>query len=369
MSNITKARFFQRPSVKGLPKQEKERRWKQHLMSLGGEAPRNNRRPSRRNKVAIGRMRTMQEDERCGLEYATSLVNPFDFSLNPCIPRMPSVPSRKLCTYASGLGNTSGTTSYGGVTAYMTAANDTTGVAVTETAFTGSYLPAWNSTGALSKTQNSPYASADFSATGVQVRLVSAGLKVRFVGTKLNQGGICFPFLEPDLGDVTGYTANDIALFDQYFQGIDFNNDWVSITYTPRHPADFDFAAADKPLTGQHPCMGILILSATPNQPFEYVWTAHWEVIGRNARGKTLSHTYPNTDRIISGASQFPPRALSSIQNAPRPESLASQVGRNLMAHGAGVVETLGKGALNMVGTAVADTMVSGAAGLLAIGV
>jgi len=368
MPNITKAKFFQRPSLKGLPKQEKERRWKQHLMSLGGEAPRSNRRPSRRNK-ANGRARSMGDDERCGLEYATSLVNPFDFSLNPCIPKMPSIPSRKLCTYVSGLGHTSGTTSYGGVTAYMTASNDTTCLAATDVAFTGSSLPAWSSVGASSILQNSPYAAADFSATGVQVRLVSAGLKVRFVGTKLNQGGVCFPFLEPDLGDVTGFTANDITSFDQYFQGIDFNTDWVTITYSPRHPADFDFAAAPQPLTGQHPCMGILVQSATPNQPFEYVWTAHWEVIGRNARGKTLSHTYANTDKIISGASQFPPRATSSIQNASRPESLAIQVGQNLMAHGAGVLETLGKGAMNIVGATLADSMVSGAAGLLAIGV
>jgi len=312
----------------------------------------------------------MGEDERCGLEYATSLVNPFDFSLNPCIPRMPSVPSRKLCTYTSGLGNTSGTTSYGGVTAYMTASNGPIPcLAVTGTAYTGSGLPSSVDTGVTAVGQNSPYADTDFSATGVQVRLVSAGLKVRFVGTKLNQGGTCFPFLEPDLGDVTGYTANNITGFDQYLQGIEFSNNWVSINFAPRHPGDFDYEASSQPLTGQKPCMGILIQSAIPNQPFEYVWTAHWEVIGRNARGKTLSHTYPNTDKIISGASQLPPRALSTIQNVSRPEQLAVQVGHNLMTHGAGVIETLGRGAMNIVGSALADTMVSGAAGLLAIGV
>jgi len=250
----------------------------------------------------------------------------------------------------------------------MLASNDQACAAVTSTAYAGSHLPSVADTGAVIVHQNSPYAAADFSPTGVQVRLVSAGLKVRFVGTKLNQGGVCFPFLEPDLGDITGYTANDIAAFDQYFQGIDFNTDWVSITYTPRHPADFEYSASSQPLTGQKPCMGILIQSATPNQPFEYVWTAHWEVIGRNARGKTLSHTYANTDKIISGASQFPPRASSSIQNAPRPEGLAVQVGQNLMAHGAGVIETLGKGAMNIAGAIVADSMVSGAAGLLALG-
>ena len=299
-------------------------------------------------------------EDQCALDYARSLVNPFDYDLNPCIPKFPTLPTRKVCTFVSGQGST-GANGNGGVSCYMNASNSGVSLGVSFNAsYNGSGIPAFNDTGAVAVDQNSPFAAADFGPSGVQCRLVSAGLKVRFIGTRLNAGGLAFPILEPDLQNVVGMTTDVITQYDKYKEGQPYSDGWVSVVYTPRKPVNFEFSDTYLPICapGEAP-MGILVRSAGGAQPFEYVWTAHWEFIGKVVRGKTASHASPLTDRILSGTVALPAATESAIQNTPDTESTSVSVGRQLINYGSDALLHLGKGAIQIGAQRAASAMMT----------
>jgi len=336
-----------RPSIRALPPREKERRWDQHLMSLGGLS---NRGGNRTNLAApqprpatrrAGKKQEVKKDV-CGMEYAASLLNPFDLTLNPCIPRFPSLPSRKFSTFSGGVGMTSTSNATGGVAAYLRASSDSASVVTTGATYTNLGIPYFSDTGAVSHNASSPYLDADIGATGVQVRLVSLGIQVRYIGTELNMGGLCYPIMEPDMASVQGFTASTITSYPEFTKPLKFDREWVAINYTPRDPKNFEFKPDPKPVVAHTP-LGILIESASGAQPFEYKFAAHWEAIGRNARGKTISHTSPNTDKVLAGVAQVPAAVVSKVSNAVSPMKAAAKIGLEVLTTGAAVATTMGQ--------------------------
>jgi len=262
----------------------------------------------------------------CTLEYAESLIDPFRKDLAPCVPYGVAIRSQKVCTFAEGSFIT-GTEGYGGITVYGGLVSDNVAATYTTDTYGSKVLPTYAEPDTISVAfANSPFVMADLTSNaGVELRLCSLGVRVRYVGTELNRGGLRYAIQHPEHLSVAGLSGSDIAQFD--FRQIDSQTrDWTSVCYTPLKQADYDFTS--KPsgfVCGTHeaglvpcPVLGILCESAATSipLPFEFQIVAHFEAIGAKARGKTVSNTNPTaTLRAVSAITQGPPELSTAISN------------------------------------------------------
>jgi len=197
----------------------------------------------------------------------------------------------------------------------MTAANDSTALYVSDTNYVStSFLSV--GTGVLNVVQHSPYGNADFNVTGLQVRLVSAGLRIRYRGTKLNQGGSIFPVEHPNHISIVGLDVPQISEYQKWEVGQAVSQkDWVAVTYTPADPNELVYEPSQFGCNQKNLFMGALLQSAAPNDTFQYQFSAHWEVIGQHAANKTATHVSPHFDQAAHALSSMGSREISRAQN------------------------------------------------------
>lgn len=256
--------------------------------------------------------------EPCTLEYAESLIDPFKKDLAPCLPYGVAVRSQKLCVFSQG-SLTTGTAGWGGITVYGALVSDGVAATCTNSNYALSVLPTFGAAGTDSHSfANSPFTSADLSTnTGVEMRLCSLGVRVRYVGTELNRGGLRFALHHPEHLSVAGMAASDITQFD--FKQIDSQTrDWTAVVYTPLRQSDYDFTDNVVGFNGGAPVLGILCESASTTipLPFEFQIVAHFEAIGAKARGKTISQSDSSAVlKAISALKQGPPGLSSAVSN------------------------------------------------------
>lgn len=256
--------------------------------------------------------------EPCTIEYGVSLVDPFRKDLAPCVPFGVALRSQKICVFSEGSFST-GTVGWGGITVYGALVSDASCCTTTKPSYSGTFLPAWN-TPEVDNHQfvNSPYINANLNnSLGCEVRLCSLGVRVRYIGTELDRGGLRYAIQHPEHLTVAGLTASDISSFD--FRQIDSQTrEWTAVCYTPLRQSDYNFTSNSSGHSTNQPIMGILCESADPNKKvtFEYQVVAHFEAIGAIARGKTISNTDPTgTVKVVSAISQGPPSLPSAVSN------------------------------------------------------
>lgn len=282
---------------------------------------------SKAAKARNKRSRSLQSFvDPCTLEYTESLIDPFRKDLAPCVPYGVAIRSQKVCVFSKGSFQT-GMSGWGGITVYGSLVSDEIAAVYTDANYAQSVLPGFGDPDTISANfSNSPFTSADLSANdGVELRLCSLGVRVRYVGTELNRGGLRFAIQHPEHLSVANMSANDIAQFD--FHQIDSQTrDWTSVCYTPLKQRDYDFTdnpsgfsgGAQKPGVDPRPILGILCESASTSipLPFEYEITAHFEAIGAKARGKTISNSdVTATLKAVSAVTQGPPGLSTAISN------------------------------------------------------
>jgi hypothetical protein len=262
----------------------------------------------------------------CTLEYTESLIDPFRKDLAPCVPYGVAIRSQKVCVFSEGSFLT-GVSGWGGVTVYGALVSDNIAAVFTGASYGSAVLPKFGDPNTTSiNFANSPFTGADLSANdGVEVRLCSLGVRVRYVGTELNRGGLRYAIQHPEHLSVANMSASDIAQFD--FRQIDSQTrDWTSVCYTPLKQADYDFTDNPSGFTGgaqkqgvdPRPILGILCESASTSipLPFEFQIVAHYEAIGAKARGKTISNTdVTATLKAVSAVTQGPPGLSTAISN------------------------------------------------------
>ena len=124
---------------------------------------------------------------RCAADYAMCLSNPFTGPL-ACVPVSPTVMSLKLRAWTKGEFK-SGTAGVGYINAdpYSAVASDLACVRHSDAAYAGSTVALSGVAGTSAHFSNSPYINASFTngAAGAQYRVVSAGLRIRYIGTEL----------------------------------------------------------------------------------------------------------------------------------------------------------------------------------------
>jgi len=339
----------------------------------------------------------------CVAEYGRLLVNPFVKEHKACVPMPPAIPSRKVSVYQKGTfatqANSFGFMSmnpYAGILnasvdvgTYNTPANQpfvwgSTGTGV------GNFVLTPGAANTFWLESNTDYTTNSVSALDAidqDVRLVAAGLKIRFNGTALNAGGvICLAedpahvgFSNASNAGATRWTFSAMSDLDEG------SNDQVSfgreycVTYRPIYPDEFGYATAalmkgsniqgapDDPDILQsanwYDILACTIVSALPSQQFYFEAYAHYELIGSAVRGRTPSHidtvgTSKFQEVVGDLAVRKPFVSFGSEDREARASGLLDNVGQ-LLIDGAA---KLGRLALTAGGTAI-GTAFGGPAG------
>jgi hypothetical protein len=231
----------------------------------------------------------------CSRDYARALTNPFTGPL-ACVPISPTVLSRKLRVFAKGEFRT-GTLGVGFIVAdpYASAANTISSVNSSIATYTGLTIGNLGAVGTVGTSSNSDYADASFGngASKAQYRVVSAGLRVRYIGTNLNMGGTIIAFVDPTSTTIVGRAAADLRA-EITSRRLPVNREWSTILWRPVLISDYSFSTSLPSsgfIAGTWGNMGFLIESPDPSLSmlYEYEFSAVLEINGRDIRGQTVT--------------------------------------------------------------------------------
>jgi hypothetical protein len=292
----------------------------------------------------------------CASKYARSLADPFSGPPDACMPVTPAVLSRKMRTFIRTQLVTSSTSGDGFVSMQPFAANDgltTAGNVGTAAAYVsaatyvgggGAGIPALNpaTAGVVGINHNGDYATSAFSNVGVQCRLVSMGMRLRYAGTELNRGGRVVFLEDPEHGSLGGQALANLLSYEKAKEHR-VAEDWLTLCATgPTIPAEYDYVNSPTfPLGAGNPAHYLVayIRSAAVQQSFDVEFFWNWEFTGQNVRGKTQSEADDTGVGVVLGA-------LKSVNDnqldSKHPMVLASSSSPNPQASAVKSVQTLG---------------------------
>lgn len=161
-----------------------------------------------------------------------------------------------------------------------------------------------------------PYAIADFdelpdgtrlgtNGPSIQSRVVGVGLRVRYAGTKLNEGGTILTFRREDGETTHGYTYDQLAS-RLNTRSSAIGSKWHEVAYLPVQPTDYDYCrngligAEGVPgidsstilfLDNVRYNTGFYLKTAAPTQPFQFEYILHVEYLGKSIDSITKSHS------------------------------------------------------------------------------
>lgn len=246
-----------------------------------------------------GTMKTIFTVPDCSMDYFSALANPFDTPQGVCLPSADfPIPSSKIVTRIRTQFRL-GTTGYGFVVCQPSAANDTTCITTTAAASVGTSSTVFGSfTGkvTLNNTQL-PYASAAFTATGVQSRVVAFGLRIKYVGQLMNRNGVIISYEDPDHADMSNNKSFDLLSSNPYTEINRVGDDeWDAVVmYSgPAVPSDADFQASAVPTGVSSSFLGLAI-AGQASDLYELEAVFHHEFIGSVVVARSISHADPAT--------------------------------------------------------------------------
>jgi hypothetical protein len=148
-------------------------------------------------------------------------------------------------------------------------------------------------------------------------RVVAAGLRVRYIGTNLNQGGILVGLHEPDHNNLNGLS---ISNFDAQVESkrLPITRNWATVLYKPTDTDELDFLGtfpgnASASGDGAY-YMGFVVESAVPAQNFEFEFYGLYEIEGRNVRGKVASHADPIGHSAVVAVAATSPELFPTLR-------------------------------------------------------
>lgn len=248
----------------------------------------------------------------CTRNYAASLANPFTGPLG-CVPIAPTVMSLKIRTWVKGNFATSSTgaspTGFGFINAdpYCAATYDTTSVVHSDASFQGTSIPNLATAGTSQHFSNSPYANISFAPTaaGIQYRIVSAGLRIRYTGTELQRGGTIAAFVDPTSNSTIGQDFSTV-MAEVTSRKFPVNRSWTTILWRPVLIGDYAFQTDPashftNALFGPM-CILVQSPSASLASEYEYEFACCYEMNGRFVRGQTSTPVDVNGQNAVASA-------------------------------------------------------------------
>lgn len=194
---------------------------KKKVVFITKEKKRNPKRKSNRKKRRTPRIPgTMSE---CGMQYALAVSKPFDpRSRGACIPIFPSRPSQKVTAFARGV-FTAGAGGCGFVAVAPCLSNDSPAIWSTTSAYSGTTINCSVSvpvTGVTVSTMpQNPYVQNYLTSSNpdlfVKGRIISTGIRVRYIGTELNRGGRLVMYVSQDHNNMQGEGINNLSSFTE----------------------------------------------------------------------------------------------------------------------------------------------------------
>jgi len=269
----------------------------------------------------------------CSKHYLESLYDPENVT-GACMPSGFPIPSVKKHYKCYGTMVTNTTNGVGAIIFRHDIGNNSTAVgASTDPAvYVVSTTPAMIGTAGTTYTaMNSDFTTAELAANNTY-RVVSACLKVKYVGREDAMGGTMTWCEQADHITLAANTVG--ALRDRSTSSITrVSKEWQQLNYSgPIAPVDLEFVPSTDNSKAL-PFMALLVNAAVVAESLTFEWEAHInvEIIGVNALGKTATHSDPVGFGAISSAvkdevvdKSFMPGVGVSLS------SLASSVGENL---------------------------------------
>lgn len=138
---------------------------------------------------------------------------------------------------------------------------------------------------------NGPFewANTDF----VNYRIVGAGLRVVYEGTKLDQGGMFMTYKDPSNADVYNNIDIDILAARPEFEQTRITDRAAEVVWLPVAADDFSYVESTGSATPTPLWIGVKTATGS-TQPFMYEVVLYYELIGGTIRqGRTPSHSDP----------------------------------------------------------------------------
>lgn len=230
---------------------------------------------------------------RCTKLYATALMDPWACSEPPCIPDEISLPSYKVGPTIRGTFSI-GTAGVGFILMNgYNLASDTPTVRTTTPTYAAPIVDA-TLPGTLTANNNSPFVTSQISTNGVQLRLVGAGIKCRYMGSEIQRSGRAVMVRSP----VNGALPNGLPpqAYLTYRESNTAPNDRKEhfVCHRPAAALDLSYNALVTSVTTSYQ-MAIIVEAGTAGagQVWEYETIQWFEVIGQPTPGFTVSHSDP----------------------------------------------------------------------------
>jgi hypothetical protein len=224
----------------------------------------------------------------CAALYGRSLVNPFrEGPFGACVPDDNVLPSKKLKCFSRGT-TVVGTAGYGQLFVVpLNLANDVTLGYGSQASWAGAAL-ASSGTGVTTLFRNGPYPVADLGNDGVQMRVVSCGIRLRYTGTELNKGGTIYTLEHPNHGSLAGMNEIAIAAYPTA-RTYPVTRSWISVTYAPVRAIELEYRTGAATASA---FLAMLIVSE-PGNTFEFEVYQNFE-----ATGEVESQTKSESDIV-----------------------------------------------------------------------
>jgi hypothetical protein len=266
----------------------------------------------------------------CANDYAKTLADPFS-ATSACIPSYPPLLTRKMQVFVKGVIST-GSTGAGMIYAdpLNAIANDTPCIWYSTSAYTANIFAA-QSFNSVSANSNSEY-TASAVGTGpnqLSCRVVSSGLRIRYIGTELNRGGQIVAFHDP-----THSTLNQRSLAsvdgEQESRRLPVSKEWSTVLYRPVDDPDNEFTSTLHNANTQDDgsfFMGIIFQAPGVQSDYEFEFYVNFEVHGRNVRGKTPSHVdVTGHGAVVASLISSPVMAPNQVPAPMRSKNFLEQV-------------------------------------------
>lgn len=301
-SMLSKQQFLEKHKAKfdksGLSAGERSKRFKDYQLSKAVRTVNPGERKIPKSSKANGGLSYSSMSE-CTKTYAKALVDPWGVNSAPCVPDNITLPSYKVGYFARGT-FTVGTLGDGWIVMnpYSGMGSSSSLLATSSAYPANDFTPA--APGTFTNSTNSPYAIGVFAPLGgMKVRLVAAGIKVRYIGPELTRSGRVIEYRHPtNLGIPADTFAN--LLKNRETQPGPVDRQWHYVIWRPAVPDDLAYFDTTS-VTGAY-CLLFAVQGCPPGAAFEYDAMFHYELIGDAAANSTPSHSDPLGMAVISAS-------------------------------------------------------------------
>jgi len=240
----------------------------------------------------------------CAWKYAKVLLDPFNEAAGACLPSFPSIPSKKIKAFSVGTmtSNTASGVGYVVINPGKGVSNTGAwGIATTVTTFSATTIQTSSaSAGCLAFASNSPLSSTTFGSQSGSAKLVSCGIRIRYIGPLLYQSGTVNCILSQNHGDLNNQPLTNVQSWPNTNR-VPVGREWVNVTFRPQDPSDYDVylpgssTTAINDGTGTTACLALVIAGCSTTNPctFEYEAYGHYEAFGTNVPDVTPGESDP----------------------------------------------------------------------------